>query len=139
MALSLLTIVFFLDISTAPFAIVEAMMTGSISGVSPTAMVIENMREFHQSLLVNRLIRSTTGTMITIILMRRLLTLSTPFSKLFLVCTFAMDFAIPPKYVLFPVYKTTAMALPLTMFVPMKHMLDMSVMSSYSLIYGNFS
>ena len=73
-----------LDMVTAPRARVEVMITGSISGVSPTAMLMAKRSAPDQSLLKIPLIKNTTGTITSIIRTSSLLTASTPRSKLLL-------------------------------------------------------
>ena len=82
---------------TAPFASVEVMMTGSISGVRPTAIVMENRSASPQSPFVKPLMSSTTGTMTSMSRIKRLLTESTPRSKLFFARSPDRDFAMEPK------------------------------------------
>ena len=139
-ALNLFTIVLFLDISIAPFASVEVIITGSISGVSPTAIVIAKIKASHQLPFVKKFIANITGIIITINFIKILLTLSTPLSKLFCSLVLYIDFAIFPKYVLLPIASTTAVARPLTIFVPVNPILDKCVNSAFfSLNVENFS
>ena len=55
------TITFLRDIDTAPLASVEVMITGSISGVSPTAMLIANRKAVDQSFFATPLMTNTIG------------------------------------------------------------------------------
>ena len=97
MALRRLTMVFCLDISTAPFAMVVVTMTGSISGVMPTAMVMAKMMESHRSSLVNRLIARIMGSITSMKRISSLLISSMPFSKEFFSLTATRDLAMLPK------------------------------------------
>ena len=139
MALSLLTIVFSFDISTAPFAIVVVTITGSISGVIPTAIVIAKTMDDHRSSFVKRLMTSMMGSITSIKRMSSPLISSMPFSNEFFSLTETRDFAMFPKYVSSPVLSTIAVAEPETMFVPRKPMLGSSVMGSVPLLVVNFS
>ena len=58
---------------TAPLAREDVMMTGSISGIRPTAIVTPNIRESSQFPLVMKLAMKMTGTMTTIKEIRSLL------------------------------------------------------------------
>ncbi|MPM72367.1 hypothetical protein SDC9_119341 [bioreactor metagenome] len=82
---------------TAPLASVEVIMTGSISGVKPTAMLIENSRASSQSPLATPLIRKTMGIKRNIMRTNKLLTESTPRSKLVFARSPVNDLAIKPK------------------------------------------
>ena len=76
-----LTIVFLRDILIAPLARDEFMMTGSISGIIPTAIVIPNMRDCSQLPFVMKFAIKITGTVTSMKRIRSLLTESRFFSK----------------------------------------------------------
>ncbi len=135
------TITLCLDIETAPFARVEVIIIGSISGVRPTAMLKENKRALAQSPLAIPLITNTIGTINSIIRTNRPLTESTPLSKLVLALSPERDWAIEPKKVLLPVINTIADALPLTILEPINPMFLRSVNPSILLFspWLNFS
>ena len=78
-------ITFSLAIAIAPLARQVVTIMGSISGVSPTATEMAKRAASSQSLLVNPLTKSTTGTMTSIKRIKIQETPLTPFSKV--VCT----------------------------------------------------
>ena len=84
MELRRLTMVCLRDMFTAPLARDEVMMTGSISGMMPTAMVMPNIRDSSQLPLVRKLAMKMTGTMTTMKLISRRLTEARFSSKLLL-------------------------------------------------------
>ncbi len=94
-------------------------ISGSISGVRPTATDNANRNACSQSCLSRPLIRKTIGTITAMKRISSQLTLFTPRSKL--VCTRwpTMVRASEPRYVRAPVATTTAVAVPLTTLVPM--------------------
>ena len=63
----------FLDMFTAPLARDDIMITGSISGMMPTAMVTPNISDSSQFPLVIKLAIKMMGTMITMNRIRSLL------------------------------------------------------------------
>ncbi|OQA15260.1 MAG: hypothetical protein BWY62_00693 [Firmicutes bacterium ADurb.Bin356] len=91
------TITWCLDIVSAPLAKVEVIITGSISGVRPTATLTENSSALGQLPFASTFIRNTTGTITNIMRRRRLLIESTPRSKLVFALSPESDFAIEPK------------------------------------------
>ncbi len=105
---------------TAPLARLVVTIIGSISGVRPIATEIANSRACSQSCFVKPFIRKTIGTITHIKRIRRKLTELTPRSKLVGSRWPERALAMFPKYVLSPVARTTAVAEPLTTFVPMK-------------------
>ena len=97
MAFRFFTIVFFLDIATAPLDKLAEIIIGSISGVNPTATDTAKMNALNQSPFVTPFIRKTKGTMISIKRISRKLTLLTPLSKAVCARTPAILLAIVPK------------------------------------------
>ena len=87
----------------APVARVEVMITGSISGVRPTAILIENSRALNQSFLTTAFITNISGIIRSIILIKSLETSFTPFSKDVLSRPDSKDLAMVLKYVFRPV------------------------------------
>ena len=83
MAPKRLTIVFLRDMLIAPLASEEFMMTGSISGMMPTAIVMPNMRDSSQLPMpfVMKFAIKMTGTVTSMKRIRSLLTLSRFFSN----------------------------------------------------------
>ena len=65
----------------APLAREEFMMTGSISGMIPTAIVIPNMSDWSHDPFVTKFAIKITGTVISMNLIRSLLTESRFFSN----------------------------------------------------------
>ncbi len=103
------------------------MIIGSISGIRPTAIVTENSSADAQFPFVIPLVKKIIGTITSMKRKSRLLTDSTPRSKLFFALLPFSDFAMLPRYVSFPVVSITAMALPLTTFVPINPIFCKSV------------
>ena len=71
MELRRLTMVCLRDMFTAPLAREEVIITGSISGMMPTAMVMPNIRDWSQLPLVMKLAMKMIGTMTTMKLISR--------------------------------------------------------------------
>ena len=105
---------------TAPFARLAVTMTGSISGVSPTATAMAKMKDSCQLPLVNPLMTKTAGTMTPMKRIRSQDTFLMPLSKLVSLRCPKILFASEPKKVESPVVTTTAVAEPLTTFEPRK-------------------
>ncbi len=82
---------------TAPRARVEVMITGSISGVNPTATLMAKSRELDQSPFTRPLMRKTAGVITSIIRASRRLTAPTPRSKLVFALSPDRVLAMEPK------------------------------------------
>ncbi len=76
-----LTIVPCLDISTEPLTKFVVTITGSISGVKPTAVAIAKIKALIQSPLVSPLIMKTSGAMIAVMVINNLEMFLIPTSK----------------------------------------------------------
>jgi hypothetical protein len=126
MALSCLTMTFCLESATAPMARVPETIIGSISGVRPTAMASAKKNASFQSCLSVPLMRKTMIVITTMKRMSRRLTPRMPFSKLVGARLPTTLRAMPPRYVLSPVQRTMAVAVPLTTFVPWNARLSIS-------------
>ncbi|CRG01167.1 Uncharacterised protein [Streptococcus pneumoniae] len=111
---------------TAPLAKLAVTIIGNISGVRPTATAIAKKKASCQSPFVNPLMRRTIGAIISMNVIKSQLTLFTPLSKLVSTRFPITLFAKEPKYVSVLVEMTTAFALPLTIFVPMKQRFSIS-------------
>ena len=107
------TIVFFLDIETAPLAKQVVTIIGNISGVKPTAIEIANKKASTQSFLVIPLTKNTMGTINNI---KRIV-------KFVSTGVVETDEAIEPNKVLLPTPITTAVELPLITLLPMNKIL----------------
>ena len=120
MELMSLTTTFLFDSATEPFARHAVTIIGSISGVSPTAMLTANRAAPSHSPFVKPLMRNTTGTIASMKPMRICDTEFTPFSKaVFSVLPAERVFTVCPNRVPSPVAATMPTPLPLTTFVPM--------------------
>ena len=117
------TIVFFLDIETAPLAKQVVTIIGNISGVKPTAMEIANKKASTQSFLVIPLTKNTMGTINNIKRIKIQETELTPLVKFVSIGIVETDEAIEPNKVLLPTPITTAVALPLITLLPMNKIL----------------
>ena len=126
MALRRLTITLRRDMAIAPFARFELTIMGNISGVKPTATARAKSEASTQSPLLKPLINNTIGTMISMKRINNQLTLFTPRSKAVCVRVPTIDFASEPNQVRSPVATTTARALPLVTFVPIRQILPIS-------------
>ena len=100
---------------------------GSISGVSPTATASAKKKASFQSCFVKPLMRKTSGTMTAMKLHhepgKAVEALVEARRRPLLV----IELAMLPRYVCAPVATTTAVAVPLSTLVPMKHMFLSSV------------
>ena len=120
------TIVFFFDITTAPFARLVDTITGNISGVSPIATETAKINDVIKFPLNTELIIKTAMAIITTNLISIKPISFTPLSKLVSIFLWEILFARLPKYVWLPIDTTTPTPLPLTTFVPIKHKLFIS-------------
>ena len=108
-----------LDISSEPLTKLLVTITGNISGVSPTAVAIENSKALSQLPLVKPLMTKTKGAMIAVIVNNNLEIFLIPTSKLVsLTSLFEISLAKRPKTVCSPVAKTTPTPEPDTIVVP---------------------
>ena len=130
---SLLTIVFFLDIFTAPLERLEDRITGKSKGVIPIAMATENVKAVSDPCFA-LFSKNVIGINISINLIKSLLKLLIPFWKLVIGFPEVIVFATFPKYVLSPVFITIAFPLPLVTLVPIKQIVSKSVILSISSI-----
>ena len=108
-----------LAISTDPLTRLLVTITGSISGVSPTAVAIAKINALSQSPLVKPLIKNTRGAITAVIINKIFETFLIPISKVVSLFLFLLRVrAKLPKTVSSPVANTTPIAEPETIFVP---------------------
>src|SRR6476661_2923273 len=105
-------------------------MTGSISGVSPTATATANIAACAQLPLTKPLTANTIGAITNMKRTRVQPTVRTPRSKLDSGRSPAAPRARDPQYVDSPVAMTTAVAVPPTAAVPQKHSVGVSTSGS---------
>ena len=119
-----LTMVPFFDISIEPLTRLVVTITGSISGVSPTAVAIENISALIQSPLVIPLIINTKGAIIAVMMINNFETFLIPMSNVvFFTSLCEISWANLPNIVLSPVAKTIPRPEPETIVVPSYKML----------------
>ena len=119
------TIVFFLDILTAPFERLEDKITGKSKGVIAMAIATANVKAVTISCF-HAFKRKITGISISIKWINNLLIFSIPFWNAVLGLPVVNVWAIFPKYVESAVLITTPLALPEITFVPIKQIVSKS-------------